>query len=99
MATKVSLSFGELSDTQLDNFAQGVIDAMTGNATYPTPPVTLANLQAAVHDFTAKIAAAQIGGVFDTKAKNNSRDTLEEMLRKVAAYVQIMCNEDPALLL
>jgi len=99
MSTKVSLSFGELSDTQLDNFAQGVIAALTGNATYPTPPVTLANLQAALDDYTAKMAAAQNGGVFDTAAKNNSRNMLEGLLRKVAAYVQMMCNEDPALLL
>ena len=62
MATKVSLGFAKLPDTELDNFAQSVIDAMTGNATYPTPPVTLANLQTAKNDFTAKVAAAQAGG-------------------------------------
>lgn len=99
MSTKVSLHFAELSDTELDNFAQGVIAALTGNATYPTPPVTLANLQAAVDDYTAKMAAAQTGGVSDTAAKNNSRNTLNGLLRKVAAYVQMMCDEDPALLL
>ena len=99
MATKVSLSFAELSDTALDNFAQGVIDALTGNATYPTPPVTLVNLQAAVDDFTTKLAAAQTGGKSATAAKNNSRDILVGMLRKVATYVQLMCNDDPALLL
>jgi len=99
MIIKVATNFGRLSDTELDNFAQGVINALTGNATYPTPPVTLANLQAAVNDYTAKMAAAQNGGIADTAAKNNSRNTLEESLRKVAAYVQMMCNEDPALLL
>jgi len=38
MAAKVSLSFAKLADTELDNFAQGVIDAMTGNAAFPTRP-------------------------------------------------------------
>jgi len=33
MATKVSLGFAKLADTELDNLAQAVIDAMTGNAT------------------------------------------------------------------
>jgi len=99
MSTKISLSFAELSDTELDNFAQGVIDALTGNATYPTPPVTLANLQAAVDDYTAKMAAAQTGSRADRAARNNSRQVLVEMLRKVATYVQLMCNNDPALLL
>src|SRR5437762_4741487 len=99
MATKVSFGFGRLSDTELDNFAQGVIDAMTGNAAFPTPPVTLANLQTAQTDFTARMAAAQTGGVADTAAKNNSRQALITMLRDVAAYVQIRCNNDPAILL
>jgi hypothetical protein len=99
MATKVSLSFVELSDAELDNFAQGVIDALTGNATYPTPPVTVANLQAAVDEYTDKMAAAQTGSRADRAARNNSRETLVEMLRKVATYVQMMCNNNPALLL
>ena len=99
MATKVSFGFGRLSDTELDNFAQGVIDAMTGNAAFPTPPVTLADLQTAQSDFTARMAAAQTGGVADTAAKNNSRQALITMLRDVAAYVQIKCNNDPAILL
>ena len=58
MATKVSLGFAKLADTELDDFAQAVNDAMTGNATYPTPPVTMANLKTAKDDFTAKMAAA-----------------------------------------
>ena len=99
MAVKVSLSFGKFSDVELDNFAQGVIDAMTGNATYPTPPVTTANLQTAKDDFTTKIAAAQAGGPADTAAKNNSRQSLLGMLRQIASYVQINCNSDMALLL
>ena len=32
MIAKVSLSFGELADTELDNFAQGAIDAITAVA-------------------------------------------------------------------
>jgi hypothetical protein len=45
------------------------------------------------------MAAAQTGGVADTAAKNNSRQTLIGMLRDVAGYVQISCNNDPAILL
>jgi hypothetical protein len=99
MATKVSFGFGRLSDTQLDNFAQGVIDAITGNAAFPTPPVTLANLQTAQTDFASKLAASLNGSIADTAAKNNSRQALIGMLRDVAAYVQIRCNNDPAILL
>ena len=99
MAAKVSLGFAKLSDMELDNFAQGVIEAMTGNATYPTPPVTMANLQTAKDDFTAKMAAAQVGGPPDTAAKNNSRQALLTLLKQEAAYVQMKCDDDLALLL
>jgi hypothetical protein len=88
-----------LPDTELDNFAQGLVDGMTGNAAYPAPPVTMANLQTAKNDFTAKIAAAQAGGPTDTAAKNNSRQTLLGTLRQLASYVQINCNNDMATLL
>jgi hypothetical protein len=99
MIIKVSFGFARLSDMELDNFAQSVIDSMTGNATYPTPPITMANLQTAKTDFTNKIAAAQAGGPADTAAKNNSRQSLLGMLRLLAAYVQMRSNNDMALLL
>jgi hypothetical protein len=89
MAAKVSLGFAKFSDVELDNFAQRIIDRMTGSTTYPTPPVTMANLQTAKDDFTTKIAAAQAGGPADTAAKNNSRQSLLGMLRQVGSYVQI----------
>lgn len=97
MIIKVSLGFARLSDAELDNFAQGVIDSLTGNAAYPSPPVTLTNLQAAKNDFTNKLAAAQGGGIADTAAKNNSRQTLLGMLRQLASYVQLSCNNDLAM--
>jgi hypothetical protein len=99
MIIKVSFGFARLSDMELDNFAQSVIDSMTGNATYPSPPITMANLQASQNDFTNKIAAAQAGGPADTAAKDNSRQALLGMLRQLAAYVQMSCNNDMALLL
>ena len=99
MAQKVSLGFAMLSDAELDNFTQTVINEMTGNATFPPPPVTLANLQTARDGFTAKIAAAQVGGPPDTAIKNNARQALLGMMRNVAAYVQINSNNDMAILL
>jgi hypothetical protein len=99
MNLRVSLGFARVPDTELDNFAQTIIDGMTGNAAYPAPPVTMANLLTARNDFTAKIAAAQTGGPPDTAAKNNSRQTLLGMLRQLGGYVQINCNNDMATLL
>lgn len=99
MMAKVSLSFARMPDTELDNFAQAVIQSLTGNAQYASPPVTMAALQAAKDDFTAKMAAAQVGGIADTAAKDNSRQTLVGMLRQLAAFVQMKCGTDVAQLL
>jgi hypothetical protein len=59
----------------------------------------MVNLKTAKDDFSSKIAAAQAGGAGDTAAKNNSRQTLLGMLRPLASYVQMTCNDDQALLL
>jgi len=99
MQLRVSLAFARLPDKELDNFTLGVKDGVTGNAAYPTPPVTMVNLEAARVDFEQKIAKAAAGGPPDTAAKNSSRQALLGMLRQVASYVQINCNNDMATLL
>jgi hypothetical protein len=99
MILKVSLGFARLADAELDNFTQSVIDRMTGNAVFPTPPVTIPDLQTAKNDFTAKLTAAHGGSHADTAAKNNSRQSLLGSLRLLAGYVQINCNNDMAVLL
>ena len=99
MIVKTSLAFARLSDSELDNFANGVISAMTGNPAFPSPPLPMMQLHTAVEDFVAKMAVAQTGGLADTAAKNNSRQTLLGMLRQLAAYVQMSCNNDQAILL
>jgi len=99
MQIRVSLAFARLPDKELDNFTLGVNNGITGNAAFPTPPVTMANLETARADFEQKIAAAATGGPPDTAAKNNSRQTLLGMLRPLAGYVQINCNNDMATLL
>lgn len=99
MILRVSLSFARVPDTDLDNFAQGVLNGMTDNPAYPSPPVAMAALQTAINDFTNRMAAAKTGGPPDTAAKNNSRQTLLGMLRQLALYVQLNCNNDMQTLL
>ena len=99
MQLRTSLAFARLPDKELDNFALAVKNNLTGNAAYPTPPVTLANLETGRADFEQKIAAAATGGPPDTAAKNDSRQALLGMLRQIAGYVQINCNNDMATLL
>jgi hypothetical protein len=99
MICKVSLAFARLSDSELDNFAHGVIVGMTGNAAYPSPPVDLPDVLSAKNSFVAKLAAAETGGPAATAAKRNARQTLLGMIRQLAAYVQMTCNNNEATLL
>ncbi len=94
MILRVSLGFTKLSDPHLATFGQRIVDQLTGNPTYPTPPVALAVLTTSVDDFLAAIVAAYTGGVLATATKNALRDTLLDQLRKTAAYVQICANSD-----
>lgn len=100
MATyHVSLEFGRLSDPELDEFTGAVIDNMTGNTDYPTPAVSMAALGTARTNFQNAMAAQAQGGTAATAAKNAARDTLVELLRQEANYVQGACGNDLTVLL
>lgn len=100
MATyHVSLEFGRLSDPELDEFTGAVIDNMTGNTDYPTPAVSMAALGTARTNFQNAMAAQAQGGTAATAAKNTARDTLVELLRQEANYVQGACGNDLTVLL
>ena len=97
---KVCLAFAELADVALDEFAVAIITGMTGNASYPTPPVTVAQLSTLKSAFEdAIVAAAAQRGRAATAAKNAARDALVLALRKNASYVEITCNNDLPILL
>jgi hypothetical protein len=91
---RVQAGFISASDHGLEEAAGAVIQGMTGNPAYPTPPVTMVALQAALTAFTAAIAAQQHGGTEATIDKNAKRETLVMLLRQLAAYVQQTCNDD-----
>jgi hypothetical protein len=99
MQLRVLLGFSSAGDHQLEDTAGAVIKGLTGNATYPTPPVTPAALQTALTAFTAAIAAQEQGGTQATADKNNKRDALIGLLRQLAGYVQQNCGNDLAKLL
>src|SRR5205809_63383 len=96
---KVTLSFAQLADAQLDEFTENIISSMTGNTNYPTPAVALADLQTQLDAFTATLAAAAQGGLQATAAKNNAREQLLVFLRRQAYYVQGQADNNLAVLL
>jgi hypothetical protein len=96
---RVNLGFAGYSDSDLNEFTSGVIPSLTGNAGFPTPPVTLVDLGARQTAFENALAAAAQGGTQLTAVKNAARAALVTALRKEAAYVQSIASQDVALLL
>ena len=85
---RVLLGFAQASDHDLETLAGSVITGLTGNVTFPTPPVTLAVLKTALKTFPDAMAAQAQGGTAATAAKDEARQALITPLRKVANYVQ-----------
>ena len=91
---KVALGFNRLSDGDLSAFANNIITGMTGNASFSMPPVALTDLSKLLEAFDNAAAAARDGGTALTAAKNAARGELLAALRKTAAYVQIVADQD-----
>ena len=58
---KVSMGFTKETDLGLEKIANEVLTAMTDNASYPTPPVTMAELKAAGEAFL-QCLGREVGG-------------------------------------
>ncbi len=96
---RVLVGFAKGSDSGLLEVAMTVHLKLYGNPLYPNPPVTAAALKTAIDDFSAAIAAANLGGPEETADKNNKREILIGLLRQLAGYVQGLHNNNLADLL
>jgi len=96
---RVLMNFGKQTDNELVETIDAAIQGLTGNKAYPALPVDLATLEAARNDFSAAIAAQTQGGPTATVAKDKKRQEVVRMLRKLASYVQAVCDDDMTTLL
>jgi hypothetical protein len=95
----INLGFAQLADAELDEFCASIVAGLTGNAAFPAPAVSLADLSAAQAAFEDAMAAMAQGGTQATATKNNARAALVALLRQEANYVQLTGNNDlPTLL-
>ena len=80
--------FKHMRDQELLTFGYTVHAAMDGNAYFATPEPDLPTLVAAVDDFREKMEVAnRKGSPLDISLKNDSREILTELLRRLAFYV------------
>ena len=84
---KAKIDFTSVRDNDLTEVGQLIVDRMTGNTFFPTPPVLLATVQTSIDDFSAANVKAQDGTKMDTADKNAKRKILEGQLSQLADYV------------
>jgi hypothetical protein len=79
--------------------ARDVVSQVMGNANYPTPFPALTDITAALDDLEAKITAAAGGDRTAMAARNSAWETAKSLIRQLASYVQMHCQNDLTILL
>ncbi len=86
--TKAIIDFTDYSATELGTLAQLVHDQLDENAaTFPNPPLTLANFQTQITDYDTKLLARASRATEDVLAFNAARELMEETLGTIGSYV------------
>ena len=96
---RIADKFAKQSAVQLVTMAGAIIAGLTDNPAFPSPTVDLKAVQAATDELKAALAAQPNGGPAATAEKNNKKEALIALLRKLKHYVEDGCNNDLALLL
>ncbi len=87
---RVLLTFAQGKDADVESTTEAVSGNLYGNPAFaaPVPPVTKVDLDAGLTLFREKKAAMAQGGTAATAAKNEQKEVLIGLLRKLALYVQ-----------
>jgi hypothetical protein len=97
MADRISVDFGSLTNNQLWQRGMAVVLALTGNARFPNPPLTMAMVESLLATFQAAISDT-MGPNQGSKKAMALRDSLRAQvisaLKQVAGYVQENANGD-----
>ncbi|MEI6146540.1 MAG: hypothetical protein D0531_02345 [Methylococcales bacterium] len=91
---KAIISFSKTKDHELADIGQAIANKMTNNPNYPTPTLSISDLQAAITAYSSALIQAQDGSKADVVAKNASRTTLENDLSALGNYVNLIADGD-----
>ena len=86
------ISFAKLSDSELESTALSIIDSMTNNANFPTPIPSIADVTAAVTEYSNALAAAKNRGKAEVELKKMKKDAMIEVLVSLSTYVTFTAN-------
>jgi len=87
------------SDSRLIVKAYHIVDMMTGNAYFPNPSPALADVKIANDNFNVAVDKVENGSRVDTANKNDLREVLVALLRKLALYVEVISDGDETIIL
>jgi hypothetical protein len=101
MYQHISIADGLLTQSaeRLITTAGIIINGMTGNPAFPSPPMDLKTVQAALDDLNAAMAAQPCGGPSATAEKKNKQEALIGLLRRLRRYVEDNHGNDLSVLL
>jgi hypothetical protein len=96
---KVVLDFIKFSVAEKIAFYRNIIAQLTGNATFPTPDVPLADAKAAVDTLEASFLAARDGSHTAVATMYANEAAADGLFRLLAAYVdRVAAGDEPTLL-
>jgi hypothetical protein len=96
---KKSFNPTSYSDSELLVFTLSVLEKMTGNSYFTTPNPTLATVRAGHDEFQSALSKQQRGNKESTAVKNAKRDVLEDLLQRLANYVEEVAGNNEVILL
>jgi hypothetical protein len=101
MSWKVSpiravMGFNAMTDNNLVVLANGVLKALTGNASFPNPTVPLTTFGNDITAYSNAITAALDGSKSAKAAREKAKKVVVNDLRQLAMHVESNCNDDMA---
>lgn len=95
---RLRTGFGRYSDSKFLTFSKSVQAKMTDNPNFPTPQPDMTVVGAVITAYDTALANAKDGNTEDTKIKNQKRAALDSVLKQLASYVELVANDDEAVL-
>jgi len=83
----ITNGFKKMSDPTLETRSYQILTAMTGNANFPSPVPTLADMETTIGNFFDALSQCKDGDRLKVAIKNQKREALIDALHLWAAYV------------
>jgi len=98
MKANIKLELKTLTPPRVAALMSTVHQGMDGNAHFPAPPVSMADLDLQRMSYQAAIAAATDGSLVDRKRRDEMTEACKNTLRQLADYVRMVAVGDPVIL-